>query len=169
MAEWPESRQLAALYQSPGPAGIGFAQYASSGTVTPELWQNIAYIAAEAERRPNDPAVEGWAYDMEKLRDLLREEGIFELEGTQWSHADRAKAALLEYQYEVTGDHYAGDEGSDEFDEAVIGLLTDLKHLLWRAGGAAYALEDLTQTAIDRWSAECEKLPEGGDEEEGDD
>jgi hypothetical protein len=91
------------------------------------------------------------------------------LEGTQWSRADRAKAALLEYQYEATGDHFAGDEGSEEFDMAVVGLLTDLKHLLWRAGGAHYALEDLVQEAIDRWSKEIEILPEGGEEDEDDD
>ena len=35
-----------------------------------------------------------------------------------------------------------------------------------RVGGPAYALEDLTQTAIDRWSAESETLPEGGDEDD---
>ena len=164
MTEWSKSRLLAAQYQSPFNDGIGFAQYASTGTVTPDLWRNIKRIESDAET--GAPEVEGWAEDMEELRRLLREEGIFELTGSQWSRADRAKAALLEYQYEVTGDHYAGDEGSDEFDEAVIGLLTDLKHLLWRAGGAAYALEDLVQTAVDRWSDEVEKLPEGGDEED---
>jgi len=78
MAEWPESRQLAAQYQSPGPAGIGFAQYASSGTVTPELWENITYTENEALRRPEDPAVEGWAGDMERLREALEAEGVTE-------------------------------------------------------------------------------------------
>jgi hypothetical protein len=78
MSEWPESRRLASLYQSPGPAGIGFARYASSGTVTPELWENITYTMAEAERRPDDPAVESWAEDMEALKDALESEGIVE-------------------------------------------------------------------------------------------
>lgn len=78
MTEWPESRQLAAQYQSPGPAGIGFARYASSGAVTPELWENIRYTEAEADRRPEDPAVEHWADDMERLRELLQQEGAIE-------------------------------------------------------------------------------------------
>lgn len=85
---------------------------------------------------------------------------------TQWKRADRAKAALLAYQYEKTGDHFAGDEGSEEFDTAVIGLLTDLKHLLWRAGGKNYELSELAHEAVDRWAKEVEDLPEGGDEEE---
>lgn len=78
MSEWPESRQLAAQYQSAGPTGIGFARYASTGTVTPEFWENIAYTEAEAERRPEDPAVESWADDMERLRGLLQDEGVTE-------------------------------------------------------------------------------------------
>ena len=78
MAEWPPSRQLAAMYQSPGTNGIGFAQYASSGTVTPELWENIARIETEAEREPGSEAFEHWAEDMERLRELLSDEGITE-------------------------------------------------------------------------------------------
>ena len=70
---------------------------------------------------------------------------------------------MMEAHPESTG---YGDEGSEDFDAAVLGLLVDLKHLLWRVGGPAYALEDLTQTAIDRWSAESETLPEGGDEDD---
>jgi hypothetical protein len=78
MTEWPESRRLASLYQSPGPAGIGFARYASSAVVTPELWENITYTENEALRRPEDPAVEGWADDMEALREALEAEGVTE-------------------------------------------------------------------------------------------
>lgn len=74
MAEWPESRQLAAQYQSPGPNGIGFARYASSGTVTPELWENIRRCEAEAD----EDYAEGWAGDMVHLRALLEAEGVTE-------------------------------------------------------------------------------------------
>jgi hypothetical protein len=66
------------MYQSPGPAGIGFARYASSGAVTAELWENIRHTEDEAARRPEDPAVESWADDMELLRALLLTEGVTE-------------------------------------------------------------------------------------------
>ena len=78
MAEWPESRQLASQYQSRGITGIGFAQYASSGTVTPELWDNIRHAESLAESNPGNPAVEHWAEDMERLRELLSDEGVTE-------------------------------------------------------------------------------------------
>ena len=76
MAEWPKSRLLAAQYQTPFHGGIGFAQYASSGTVTPELWENIRRIESDAEQNPGAPEVEGWAEDMVTLRAALHEEGI---------------------------------------------------------------------------------------------
>lgn len=88
---------------------------------------------------------------------------------TGWSRADRAAAALQAHVDEVAGvpgESY-GDEGSDTFDEAVLSLLVDLKHLLWRAGGPAYLLEDMVQTAIDKWAVEADELPEGGDEDDG--
>jgi hypothetical protein len=74
MSEWPEARQIASQYHSPGPAGIGFAQFASTGTVTPELWSNIRGI----EREASEPYAEGWAEDMARLRELLSEAGIEE-------------------------------------------------------------------------------------------
>lgn len=76
MSEWPEARQIASMYHSPGPAGIGFAQYASTGTVTPELWSNIRGI----EREASEPYAEGWAEDMARLRELLAADGIEEVE-----------------------------------------------------------------------------------------
>jgi hypothetical protein len=85
---------------------------------------------------------------------------------TGWGRADRAAAALQAHVDEVAGfpgESY-GDEGSDTFDEAVMSLLVDLKHLLWRAGGPAYELTEMAERAIDRWSAE--DLPEGGDEDD---
>lgn len=74
MAEWPEARQIASQYHSPGPTGIGFAQYASTGTVTPELWDNIRYC----ERNAGEEWAEGWAEDMARLRELLEADGITE-------------------------------------------------------------------------------------------
>lgn len=88
---------------------------------------------------------------------------------TGWSRADRAAAALQAHVDEVAGFPGAdyGDEGSEEFDDAVMSLLVDLKHLLWRAAGPAYELTAMAEKAIDIWSEE--DLPEGGDEEEDDD
>jgi hypothetical protein len=76
MTEWPRSRQLAAQYQSPFFNGIGFARYASSGFVTPDLWKNIERIESDAEQNPGAPEVEHWAEDMVALRAALKEEGI---------------------------------------------------------------------------------------------
>lgn len=78
MTEWPESRQIAARYQSSGMTGIGFARYASTGTVTPELWDNIRVTESLAESNVGKPMVEGWAEDMEALKDALESEGIAE-------------------------------------------------------------------------------------------
>jgi hypothetical protein len=77
MTEWPESRKIAAMYQSPGIAGIGFARYASSGAVTPELWENIKHAESLAESNPGKPAVEHWAEDMAALRTALKAERIY--------------------------------------------------------------------------------------------
>jgi hypothetical protein len=86
-------------------------------------------------------------------------------EEENWKRADRAATALGVY-YDATqgsdplmGKGY-GDEGSDEWKEAVVGLLTDLKHLLFRVD-YRLALEDLTQEAIDRWSKQVEEQEEG--------
>lgn len=76
MSEWPKSRLIAAQYQSPFFDGIGFAQYASTGTVTPDLRKNITRIESDAAQNPGDPAVEGWAADMVALRAALTEEGV---------------------------------------------------------------------------------------------
>lgn len=84
---------------------------------------------------------------------------------TQWSRADRAGAALQEWCNEAGIDGY-GDEGSPEFDEAVLGLLTDLKFLLWRAGGSAYELDDLSYQAVKCWGDLCDNLPEGEPDDE---
>lgn len=76
MPEWPKSRQLAAQYQTPFYGGLGFARYASTGTVTPELWSDIERIESDAEASPDAPEVKGWAQDMKDLRAALHEEGI---------------------------------------------------------------------------------------------
>jgi hypothetical protein len=77
VTEWPKSRQIAAQYQSAGITGIGFARYASSGAVTPELWENIRTAESLAESNVGKPMVEHWAEDMAALRTALREEGIY--------------------------------------------------------------------------------------------
>lgn len=96
MTEWPEARQLAAQYQSPGTTGIGFARYASTGTVTPELWENIATAESLAVSNRGKPEVEGWAEDMKKLRRLLAGDGVFPVEEVQLipNEADTAVPAI---------------------------------------------------------------------------
>jgi len=70
------AQTIASYYHSSGPDGIGFARFASSGTVTPELWGNIASTeTAAAEGRVG---TEEWAADMVELRRELAEEGITE-------------------------------------------------------------------------------------------
>lgn len=85
---------------------------------------------------------------------------------TQWSRADRAAAALQEWCEEAGNPDGYGDEGSIEFDDAVRGFLTDLKHLLWRVGGTEYELADMAYQAVKRWGEECDNLPEGGPDDE---
>lgn len=70
------AQTIASYYHSPGPDGIGFARFASSGTVTPELWDNIASTEAAAEE--GRVGTEEWAADMAELREALEEEGVFE-------------------------------------------------------------------------------------------
>lgn len=139
MAEWPEARQIAANYQSPGATGIGFAVFASTGDVTQDLWDNIR----TCERMAGEYGTEGWADDMARLRDLLAEDGISETEDEDedededenWKAADRAAVALQAYYAEISGDGSSyGDEGDESpFSEALQDLLTDLRHLAFRA------------------------------------
>lgn len=85
---------------------------------------------------------------------------------TQWSKADRAAAALQEYVQEVDGPGASyGDEGSEEFEAAVNGLLVDLKHLLNRAGWSRFMLTEMAERAVDVWAEEADALPVGGDED----
>lgn len=86
---------------------------------------------------------------------------------TQWSRADRAAAALQAHVDEVTdkpGNSY-GDEGSAEFDAAVLALLVDLKHLLYRAGGPSGTLSEYVDRAVNVWAVEADTLPAGPDDE----
>lgn len=83
---------------------------------------------------------------------------------TRWTHADQAASALQTYALETRGAGY-GDEGSAEFEAVVVDFLTDLKHLLYRAGMGRYMLTEMTERAIDRWSDEAEVLPEGAPDE----
>jgi|GEM_PF-4501041 len=88
---------------------------------------------------------------------------------TQWSRADRAAYALQAHfgeSHTPPGSKTYGDEGSVEFDRAVVSLLVDLKHLLYRVGGARYMLTDLAEEAVDLWAEEADTLPLGGDEEQ---
>ena len=150
MAEWPEARQIASNYQSPGATGIGFAVFASTGEVTPELWSNIRYCETNA----NQEWAEGWSEDMARLRDLLAEDGISETEDEDenWKAADRAAVALQSYHDEISVDGSSyGDEGSEEFSEAMQDLLTDLRHLAFRAG---VDFLDLNEAASRRYMEE---------------
>jgi hypothetical protein len=91
---------------------------------------------------------------------------------TDDDRADRAAYALKAHFGEVhtpPGSQAYGDEGSDTFREAVVDLLTDLKHLLYRAD-YRLLLEELAAEATDRWAAEddeeeaterCGEGPEG--------
>ena len=84
---------------------------------------------------------------------------------TQWSKADRAAAALQAYVQEVDGLGASyGDEGSEEFEAAINGLLVDLKHLLYRAGMGKLMLTDMAERAVDVWAEESDTLPVGGDD-----
>jgi hypothetical protein len=68
------AQEIAANYQSPGPSGIGFAQYASTETVTPELWRNIEETERLAAEGVN-LGMDDWAGDMKELRRLLYQDG----------------------------------------------------------------------------------------------
>lgn len=70
---WTKAQELAAQYQSSGTTGIGFAQFASTGQATPELWDNIEWV--EQEARAGDETTAGWYEDMKRLRELLKAEG----------------------------------------------------------------------------------------------
>lgn len=85
---------------------------------------------------------------------------------TRWSKADRAAAALQAHGDQVHGPFWDGygDEGSAEFDAAVLELLVDLKHLLYRTGGAKTMLTDLAEEAVDIWDKQMETLPVGDDD-----
>lgn len=84
---------------------------------------------------------------------------------TQWSKADRAAAALQTHTDQVAGQPGTsyGDEGSMQFEGAVLLLLLDLKHLLWRAD-PAMLLTDIVERAVDLWGEEVDHL-EAGDPE----
>jgi hypothetical protein len=87
---------------------------------------------------------------------------MVEPEGINWDRADRAATALQVY-HDATqgrdpfmGESY-GDEGSAEMAEAIVGLLTDLKHLTLRCG---LMFPDLNDEATDRWSKQLEEEEE---------
>jgi hypothetical protein len=81
---------------------------------------------------------------------------------TQWSRANRAAAALDTWMMEAHPESAGyGDEGSDEFRSAVIGLLVDIKHLLFRCSPATL-LTDLVEDAVDTWGEDVDKLEAGG-------
>lgn len=69
-----------------------------------------------------------------------------------WGASDRAATALQAYYDEVSpdGDTY-GDEGSEAFGDAFVGLLTDLMHLADRSG---MDLDAMMQEAQAKWRKE---------------
>lgn len=137
--EWSQARQIAANYQSPGSTGIGFAQFASTGTVTPELWENIRYCEAHSD----EDYAEGRAGDMVMLRALLKDEGITERSVREERAKTRALAALQAYHNLTFPSGELGEPGdSTVFSEAVVDLLTDLRFLVWGNGMDFEALND---------------------------
>lgn len=76
MSSFTPAQAIASMYHSPGPDGIGFARFASTHTVTPELWDNIASIEEAAKNAV--AGTEEWLEDMIALRKELAEEGITE-------------------------------------------------------------------------------------------
>lgn len=81
---------------------------------------------------------------------------------TQWSKADRAAAALQTHTDQVAGmpGTSYGDEGSMQFEGAVLLLLIDLKHLLWRCD-YRLALTELAEKAANLWAEEVDLLEVG--------
>lgn len=78
---------------------------------------------------------------------------------SNWDRADRAATALQYYCDEVQGcapglGETYGDEGSDDMADAIVSLLTDLKHLTLRCG---LMFPDLNDKATDIWSEQLEK------------
>lgn len=113
---------------------------------------------------PKDPKIEEImgllepVYDAERLPPKL----------TCWDRADRAASALQTHVDEVNGfpgESY-GDEGSDTFVAAVLDLLVDLKHLLYRTDHRLM-LGELVEEATDRWAAEADEEAEESDDGEG--
>jgi hypothetical protein len=116
-----KAQEIASQYQSPGAAGIGFAQYASTGTVTPELWDNIE--RTERDARNGVPGTDGWIADMAELRKLLREAGHRKpVAGTFFQNYRADELADVEavgdtYRLKVTGDN--GSESKTAYKAAV--------------------------------------------------
>jgi hypothetical protein len=69
MSQFTRAREIASWYHSPGPAGIGFAVFASRGIVTDELWENISRVEREAAS-DLEPDIETKMHqsDMRKIR-----------------------------------------------------------------------------------------------------
>lgn len=110
------------------------------------------------------------------VRAVMREQGVEDTDAilfpkppkkpkeTRWSHADRASSVLQTYALETRPDGRLGDEGSDEFVATVVEFLSDLKHLLYRAG-PSILLTELVDRAVDKWDVQSGYLPEGGPDE----
>lgn len=68
MTQFTRAHEIASWYQSPGPTGIGFAIFASSGKVTPELWDNMRQVEQEATGLESAEDTETHQGDMRELR-----------------------------------------------------------------------------------------------------
>ena len=69
---------------------------------------------------------------MERTNDDIPE-GLEGQAAINWRKGNRAAEALREYSTWRGAEGY-GDEGSEEFEDALLGLLTNLRHLAYRAG-----------------------------------
>jgi len=80
-------------------------------------------------------------------------DGMEGQEAINWRKGNRAAEALQEYSTWRGSEGY-GDEGSAEFEDALLGLLTNLRHLAYRAGSD---FEALNNEASERYCKDIEK------------
>jgi hypothetical protein len=77
-------------------------------------------------------------------------DGMEGQEAVNWRRGNRAAEALQEY----VGSEGYGDEGSEVFEDALLGLLTDLRHLAYRAGVVDF--EAINNDASDAYCKDIE-------------
>ena len=102
MTQFTRAHEIASWYQSPGPAGIGFAMFASKGTVTPELWDNIEQVEREAAALESTNDVQLYHGDMSELKAELTAMGHAPALSDEDDEDDEPEQPYHEYLYEQT-------------------------------------------------------------------